>query len=485
MLNKTRKLYSPTINRYFKKLSIKKKDYLQECGLSDDLHYLTTPTIMVHGKCEKVTTKKAKQRLKRNLYSKKLIRAEHVITPKQTTANCWFNTFFVNFFISDRGRQFTKYLRYCMIEGRRMSKTAFSKNEAKILAYLNIAIDASLTGNKVMYNFDTNKLILFFHKILQKKQNYEFPNIHEAGNPSECYEDIVNNIEGNKYSPYFTTIEYNQLHHSNVVYWNTNSRAKPYTLYDLDSAVLPKYWIRRVHPEKVFRYSTDDLVEWVEDIFRYKLHKKDIQSFQTQITNHGIKGIDIKNMITMSTRHSDIDKKYAKLIYHELTNPKNKYYFKDHKEIFYHVKSHKIEPNIDNVFLPEPGRWSSSFSGNNVPTLLIYNLLNGKEFGEDKTLEKNETNSMKPETIILITKDKKKIKYKLDSVVIRDTRNQHVCSVLTYNNRLYKFDGASFSRLQPFNWKPYLNKDKEWGFKGVDLRWNFMNGSQELFYYRV
>ena len=148
MLNKTRKLYSPTINKQFKHITSKKKNYLNDCDLNDNIKYLKTPTIKVRNKCTKVTHKSAKVRLKRNLYSTKLIRAEHIITPKQNDSNCWFNTFFVNFFISDRGRQFTKYLRNCMIEGERMSKQKFSASEQKLLSYINLAINF-IDGNNI------------------------------------------------------------------------------------------------------------------------------------------------------------------------------------------------------------------------------------------------------------------------------------------------------------------------------------------------
>ena len=42
MLNKTKKLYSPTINKYFTKLTRRKKDYLQECELNGKLTLLSS-----------------------------------------------------------------------------------------------------------------------------------------------------------------------------------------------------------------------------------------------------------------------------------------------------------------------------------------------------------------------------------------------------------------------------------------------------------
>ena len=88
-------------------------------------------------------------------------------------------------------------------------------------------------------------------------------------------------------------------------------------------------------------------------------------------------------------------------------------------------------------------------------------------------------------------------KYELDSVVVRDTSTSHFCAVLTCNKKEYGYDGASFSRISPFNWRDVLNKNKKWTFKGsvfVDERgnptsskiyWNFKKAYQVLYYYRT
>ena len=40
-----------------------------------------------------------------------------VVAPKQLRSNCWFNVFFMVFFISDKGRSFFRHLRQTMITG--------------------------------------------------------------------------------------------------------------------------------------------------------------------------------------------------------------------------------------------------------------------------------------------------------------------------------------------------------------------------------
>ena len=59
---------------------------------------------------------------------------------------------------------------------------------------------------------------------------------------------------------------------------------------------------------------------------------------------------------------------------------------------------------------------------------------------------------------------------------------QHFCSLLTCNGKEFSFDGASYSRISPYNWSNNINNKTLWGFTGHKLKWNFMNGYQMLFY---
>ena len=82
-------------------------------------------------------------------------------------------------------------------------------------------------------------------------------------------------------------------------------------------------------------------------------------------------------------------------------------------------------------------------------------------------------------------------KYILDSCVIRDTTQQHFSANLTCDHKEVAYDGMSFHRLVPMNWKKYINTDFSWGFEGSNnsngtpLKWNFTNCYQMLIYYRV
>ena len=49
------------------------------------------------------------------------------------------------------------------------------------------------------------------------------------------------------------------------------------------------------------------------------------------------------------------------------------------------------------------------------------------------------------------------------------------------------YDGMSFHRIVPFNWKKSINSNFVWTFFGTpeSLKWNFRHGYQMLMYYRV
>ncbi len=106
---------------------------------------------------------KVKKFLLKNLKSSKHIDCNNIIPPKQIESNCWFNTFFVTFFISDKGRKFFKYFRQLMIEGKLSNGIKIDNNLSKAFFMLNIAIESATNHllNNIAYNFNTNILILF------------------------------------------------------------------------------------------------------------------------------------------------------------------------------------------------------------------------------------------------------------------------------------------------------------------------------------
>jgi|688.fasta_scaffold156328_3 hypothetical protein len=98
----------------------------------------------------------------------------------------------------------------------------------------------------------------------------------------------------------------------------------------------------------------------------------------------------------------------------------------------------------------------------------------------------SETTTNKPRSFSI-----KEAKYSLDSCVIRDTTQQHFCATIICDSKEMAYDGMSYHRLVPLEWKKYINSDFSWGFEGSNnsdgtpLKWNFTNGYQMLIYYRV
>jgi hypothetical protein len=76
-----------------------------------------------------------------------------------------------------------------------------------------------------------------------------------------------------------------------------------------------------------------------------------------------------------------------------------------------------------------------------------------------------------------------KYKYVLDSAVLRNTKKFHFSAYLTCNGKDFSFDGESFSRMSPFDWKSKINRDDEWKTSEYDTRFNFQKGYQLLIYY--
>ena len=117
-----------------------------------------------------------------------------------------------------------------------------------------------------------------------------------------------------------------------------------------------------------------------------------------------------------------------------------------------------------------------------LPHIIILEVFDGI----NKTAGESGKTTNKPRSFFV-----KGAKYMLDSCIIRDTTQQHFSATLTCDNKQMAYDGMSFHRLVPLEWKQYINSDFFWGFDGSNnsdgtpLKWNFTHGYQMLMYYRV
>lgn len=158
-------------------------------------------------KCIKWNSKEAQRHLLANLNSKMMPLCNDIVAPKQAQSNCWFNSFFMVFFISDKGRKFTRYLRQIMITSTRLDSSKLNSRLKWPFFLLNKCIEASLRSvnvgdinSKFAYLMDTNEIIKGIYDnlptSLKKKKRYGLAiKTGEAGNPITYYEGIVNYLD--------------------------------------------------------------------------------------------------------------------------------------------------------------------------------------------------------------------------------------------------------------------------------------------------
>ena len=201
------KSYSPMVNKF---LDVDRLESLQNKSikLCDNLLQINVGTASKPN-CLNFNEKRVKIFLLKNLKSSKHLDPSKFIAPKQLYSNCWFNTMFVVFFFSDKGRKFFRYFRNLMITGRKFDNSRLEDQELrKLLFVFNLYIEASYNQNSVKTkknkvtlhdqvkvltgNLDTNFLIRKIYNRIKKINSFiDLPNIDEAGNPLEFYQVIM------------------------------------------------------------------------------------------------------------------------------------------------------------------------------------------------------------------------------------------------------------------------------------------------------
>jgi len=128
---------------------------------------------------------------------RKHIDFDKVIAPAQIEENCWFNVYFMCFFISDKGRKFFRYLRHEMITGKYPSNKELKKVTTLRWPFflLNYYIESSILGRDDPENFaeqmNTNTLIREIGEILYKV-NPKVTMPGKLGNPLNYYNMLTN-----------------------------------------------------------------------------------------------------------------------------------------------------------------------------------------------------------------------------------------------------------------------------------------------------
>ena len=145
-------------------------------------------------KCVKWNSKLAEAEMLKNIRSSK-INSSAIVAPLQIKSNCWFNCFFMIFFIDDKGKNFFRYLRETMVTGILPSGKKIPNKLHKTFFFLNRYIDSSLFGYKDTSEFaltmDTNVLIQQLGERLNEHTG-EKRDRSGQGNPLKFYREIIN-----------------------------------------------------------------------------------------------------------------------------------------------------------------------------------------------------------------------------------------------------------------------------------------------------
>jgi hypothetical protein len=203
VVNKYKKMssYSPTINKDLVTLASIPRENIQGCNLQQAYQLKEPLKIeLPNRQCVEYYTPEAEKILLKNLKANKHVITHQIVPPMQSHGNCWFNAFFVTFFVSDKGRKFFHFLRQLMIKGTQKNKTPMPANLRNAFALLNFGIDSCLRGNDFAYELDTNSIIVELFKQIPanyKESHKDIVNIDDAGNPVLYYMAIINYLNNN------------------------------------------------------------------------------------------------------------------------------------------------------------------------------------------------------------------------------------------------------------------------------------------------
>jgi hypothetical protein len=244
-------IYTPIINKYLIKTMKKKSplldiyDNLEFCNYLEnkrkknikDFDYINdfyfVPKIKINNHCLNYDDPIVENILLKNLSKYQNINAKILIAPKQDKNNCWFNTAFMVFFISDYGKIFSKYFRQFCITGK-LDNIKLSDKLIRIsLFYLNIYIDSCIQGSNYSMYLNSNFLINRIYKTFPKQ--FYIKDENQTGCGIYYYHTLISTLNlnnNNNFIPiYKFTIGTNNIHsytdiiHNSYVFNNYKSKS--------------------------------------------------------------------------------------------------------------------------------------------------------------------------------------------------------------------------------------------------------------------
>jgi hypothetical protein len=211
------KSYAPSVNKRLVTLQSIRRNKLGECNNKNAFLLKEPLQIKTNKKCFPYHAQEAQQFLLNNLRANKHLDVNKIITPVQSQSNCWFNTMFVSFFISDKGRKFYHFFRQLMIQGKQSNGTPIPDSLWGSFSLLNFAIESCLTGNEYAYDLDTNSIIKHIYLSIpnsyKKKADY-LVDVNYANNPIYYYKTLMNYLNVNELSSLIVNVFDNNWKHS-------------------------------------------------------------------------------------------------------------------------------------------------------------------------------------------------------------------------------------------------------------------------------
>ena len=206
--------FSPNVNRRLVSLRNGAVNPLFACGAADAFagRVGTTTRLQVGvltktgHRCVGYTTQTAGDAMIATLKANKPLVCTELIMPVQDQTNCWFNTWFAAFFVSDKGRKFFRYLRQYMINGKTLDGQSIQpKSLANTLRLLNLCIEATYNNTGLAEPalvINTNSVIQNLHASIEaftaskRGSRKGLPAPGTTGNPFNFYNTLVSYLSG-------------------------------------------------------------------------------------------------------------------------------------------------------------------------------------------------------------------------------------------------------------------------------------------------
>ena len=204
--------YYPTINAdlvSFEK-SVENLQPIVCCNRTQAFNFKSPIEYKINGRClpfyEDEAVEYLLYRLKTNRYIKDI---NAIVVPKQIESNCWFNSMFVMFFISDFGRVFFHYFRQFMIQGKTVTGERVDRDLWETFSLLNYIIEACVSGSKSAASLNTNKIIIRIYDLIgRQNKNPQIYQYKSAGNPIDYYIALINYLQHNELVSYKLNVNY-------------------------------------------------------------------------------------------------------------------------------------------------------------------------------------------------------------------------------------------------------------------------------------